>query len=634
MPYCVGSCLSFICCSASRSADRDSADSPAQWLCPLPVGLEALPELVPFRRCAGAAPGAPRLNPALAHRARPDRDQPALWAIPGRGWICIYSTPGDRRDGSLACSSTGAAVTQGLDIYLFGAGSPHTFGLVPDGVDAVRVRNNPDRVAGCRKRLLGSRQGPAALDPPSLPRRGQASPCPVPARWECLPWLRRGLSTNLRWCAGPRRSPAKLRRSSRVPKPAQQQADAILNSGSIDPSGRFVAFFSAWLGSRPAGVYLRDLRRNRNRFLGPAGRAYLSAGDGGLLLYSRGGDSFARDLSTGAGPKVPRASGWFGDPAVSADTRFIALASAGGPPRGPGAEPGEGLPYQQIYACKSARRRCELVSRASGAQGAIGDGESKQPAISASGRYVAFSSEASDLSAGAVRSSQVYLRDRATARTTLVSRWPGAPRRSDATCPSLGQWPLPGLRTPLLGPPSRHRRPRPAQRPHLATAHFLSAADRDRPALQAGPLAGRPLPGLSRRQLARGLPDEALCGACALARFASSRRLAVKAGRPLSRGGRFLVFDTCFLSVPGRESEEPVSEGRGGLSLPQPVCGSRAISAAYGHRKAQRRSDRANPIPVRAVYTRMFRRPRAILEKVPVSRCGCHETRPQGSTQR
>jgi Tol biopolymer transport system component len=62
-----------------------------------------------------------------------------------------------------------------------------------------------------------------------------------------------------------------------------------------------------------------------------------------------------------------------------------------------------------------------LVDRASGAQGAVGNGFASHPAVSADGRWVAFSSSARNLGSP-VKGVRVYLRDLRAGTTTQVSR--------------------------------------------------------------------------------------------------------------------------------------------------------------------------------------------------------------------
>ena len=76
----------------------------------------------------------------------------------------------------------------------------------------------------------------------------------------------------------------------------------------------------------------------------------------------------------------------------------------------------------QIYVHNRQTNQIELISRDSNATTVIkGDGVSGTPAISADGRFVAFVSQSTNLVAG-VSGQQVYLRDRQTGQTTLVSK--------------------------------------------------------------------------------------------------------------------------------------------------------------------------------------------------------------------
>lgn len=83
----------------------------------------------------------------------------------------------------------------------------------------------------------------------------------------------------------------------------------------------------------------------------------------------------------------------------------------------------------QVFVRDLASRRTTLVSRASGRRGAPSNGGSlaADAAISADGRVVAFDSRATNLSrADHDRNYDVYVRDVGTNTTTLVSRATGA----------------------------------------------------------------------------------------------------------------------------------------------------------------------------------------------------------------
>ncbi len=128
--------------------------------------------------------------------------------------------------------------------------------------------------------------------------------------------------------------------------------------------GRHVAYQAQRRGGQSA-VYVTDLRTGR-----PA-------------LASRG---------AGSGPGAD--DGVY-DPAISGDGRYVAFTTAasnlgGGDLRG----------RTQVFVRDVKARTTTLVSRASGARGAVANDYSADPAISRDGRYVAFSSAARNLGAG------------------------------------------------------------------------------------------------------------------------------------------------------------------------------------------------------------------------------------------
>jgi Tol biopolymer transport system component len=128
------------------------------------------------------------------------------------------------------------------------------------------------------------------------------------------------------------------------------------------------------------------------------------------------------------------ANGSSGAPAISADGRYIAFMSLA-TNLGAGADPlADAAPDQfgtwQVYVRDRETGVTELVSRS--IAGRPGGGGSASPAISADGRYVAFQSFAQNLTADAPVPcggpprppclQQVYVRDRLTGMTALVSR--------------------------------------------------------------------------------------------------------------------------------------------------------------------------------------------------------------------
>ena len=81
-----------------------------------------------------------------------------------------------------------------------------------------------------------------------------------------------------------------------------------------------------------------------------------------------------------------------------------------------------GVNGSQIYLHNRQTNQIEVISRDSDTTAVNkGDGVSSDPAISADGRFVAFVSQSTNLVAG-VNGQQVYLRDRQTGQSTLISK--------------------------------------------------------------------------------------------------------------------------------------------------------------------------------------------------------------------
>ena len=147
-----------------------------------------------------------------------------------------------------------------------------------------------------------------------------------------------------------------------------------------------------------------------------------------------GRDVFVRDVNDEATILVSRRSGGGGaggtdsseDAAISADGRFVAFESEADNLSGAAKDA-----FDNIFVRDLERNRTILVSRRSEAAGGKGaNGDSHTPSISANGRFVAFSSEATNLSgADADLYEDVLVRDLKQERTVLVSRRSGAAGR-------------------------------------------------------------------------------------------------------------------------------------------------------------------------------------------------------------
>ena len=185
-------------------------------------------------------------------------------------------------------------------------------------------------------------------------------------------------------------------------------------------------------------VFVKDTRSGETTKMPlPAARAGVSrseynpviAAGGRHIAYQaqrRGGQSavYVTDLRSGRATLASRSTrsaagadhGVY-DPAISGDGSKVAFTTAASN-LGAGDLGGR----TQVFVRDLARRTTTLVSRASGALGAIADDYSADPAISRDGRYVAFASTARNLGGRpGTNASRVYLRDLRTGRTRAVS---------------------------------------------------------------------------------------------------------------------------------------------------------------------------------------------------------------------
>jgi hypothetical protein len=242
--------------------------------------------------------------------------------------------------------------------------------------------------------------------------------------------------------------------------PGATQSDGFSDLPSVSADGRYLAFFS--LGTTlvagdtngAADVLVRDLQAGTtsrasvasdgtqaNDFSGePAisadGRfvAFRSVA-GNLVPGGRHGfgDIYRRDQQLGQTVQVNLSSGGVPSdggcfyPSVSGDGRFVAFNSnstnlvTGG---------GGGVP--QIYVRDMQTGQTSVTSV--GTDGSLGNADSTNPIISGDGRYVAFFSDATNFAPGATASGrQVFLHDRQTGTTQLVSGRPdGTPPNAAA----------------------------------------------------------------------------------------------------------------------------------------------------------------------------------------------------------
>jgi Tol biopolymer transport system component len=247
---------------------------------------------------------------------------------------------------------------------------------------------------------------------------------------------------------------------SRAPGVGGLGGDGFSAAPAISPDGRFVAFESTAdnlsTADGPAtDVFLRHTATGATTLVSRASGSLGSAGDGPsfsatisadgrFVAFSSSADNlsavdddtvtdiFLRDTATSATTLVsrgPGAGGPGGDggsaaPAISADGRFVAFSSSAD---NLSTEDDDGAGGVDIFVRDTATGATTLASRAQGASGPGGDGPSEVSAISGDGRFVAFESDADNLSAEDDDTlTNVFLRDTATGATTLVSRAQGA----------------------------------------------------------------------------------------------------------------------------------------------------------------------------------------------------------------
>ena len=249
---------------------------------------------------------------------------------------------------------------------------------------------------------------------------------------------------------------------------AGNQADRPSGQPSISADGRYVAFVS-WAtnlapedanripgGSVKFDIYLHDRQTRQttrvsvdsggnagnNSSGGPGTTAPANSADGRYVAFSAVAsnlvsedtndtlDVFVHDIRTGETTRVSvdssgnEGNGQSWNPAIGANGRYVAFSShasnlvasddniCGTPPK----------TYNCLDAFVHDRQTGETTRVSVGSAGAQGNGQSWNPAISADGRYVAFLSEASTLVPGDSNNSpDVFVHDRQTGETSRVS---------------------------------------------------------------------------------------------------------------------------------------------------------------------------------------------------------------------
>lgn len=200
------------------------------------------------------------------------------------------------------------------------------------------------------------------------------------------------------------RATGKITLVSRRSGPRGAPANSASSLPSISADGRYVAYGTESSNLAPGprlvvgGVYRRDLRTEENS-----------------LISGVPGMDYARPSSF--------------SPDLSDDGRRVAFGfQYSRTPYDPDNPPRDIFKWlrartNQIMLADPAWGHPRLVSRANGARSAIGNEDSREASVSGSGRFVAFTSPATNLVAGDRNGVEdVFVRDVLLGRTTLISR--------------------------------------------------------------------------------------------------------------------------------------------------------------------------------------------------------------------
>jgi Tol biopolymer transport system component len=196
--------------------------------------------------------------------------------------------------------------------------------------------------------------------------------------------------------------------------------------GDVTPDGRYLHFGRTYAHPTRTVSYVLDRttgERTRSSYKPDGrkgfGRAGAISDDGRIVSFG----GYTRNMETGkvqdvlVSPSGTPRSRTSTEIDLSASGRYVTFS--GYPKRGTRVD---GEPARvQIWRHNRATGRTKLVTAARG--GGLADGASRDAAMSANGRYVAFVSNARNLTRGdGGPTYNVYLRDMRTGRTTLASR--------------------------------------------------------------------------------------------------------------------------------------------------------------------------------------------------------------------
>ncbi|HEX6712093.1 MAG TPA: hypothetical protein VF066_01865 [Thermoleophilaceae bacterium] len=182
------------------------------------------------------------------------------------------------------------------------------------------------------------------------------------------------------------------------------------------------------------------------------GESRMISSDGTKVVFASGADAmdptadddalgaiYVRDIPTNTTTLVSRATGangaiangGAGSATISADGKRVAFMSAA-----TNLDPADTDPQFSIYVRDLTTNTTFLASRANGAGGANADDDAYQPSLSTTGRFVAFTSSATNLGGTPVNFS-IYRRDLTGNTTTLASTLTDGTTRVSGSAPSI-----------------------------------------------------------------------------------------------------------------------------------------------------------------------------------------------------
>lgn len=229
---------------------------------------------------------------------------------------------------------------------------------------------------------------------------------------------------------------------------AAQSGPAAMGAGAVEPRDVIAGDSTRLVSHLPSG--LAAGRSEWPSLSGSGGRVAFMAHETGLdgdpgpwrrqvYLWRAHRDTLSM-ISRGAAAGEP-ANCYSQDPSISADGRFVAFVSCA-TNLVAGAAAAEPQPNQpDVYLYDTVNQRTTLVSR-SRFNPALGrNGRSMEPVVSPHGRFVAYTSRASNLVTGPNNHVfDVFLYDRSTKKTSLISASPtGEPGNDSSQQPDISR---------------------------------------------------------------------------------------------------------------------------------------------------------------------------------------------------